>query len=162
LPRCPARSGAIRLIAASTKPLTAAKRGTKFSKPQIFRLVAPMWRSIPRIQISCLQRCGISGAKAGSTVQVAQVLRRLRPADCFALRTPGTPGRRLRRKSTRVFRRNHTGALQWQSHLRTTNVFMRLSNHPKARSLSQTMAARLGRSATKANGWCGDRSISRT
>src|SRR5689334_19023078 len=37
LPRCPARYGAIRPIAVSTKQLTPGKRGSQFSRERIFR-----------------------------------------------------------------------------------------------------------------------------
>ena len=104
LPRCRVRSGAIRRIAGFTKRPTAAKRGAKFSKDKIFRPAALMSPLIRKIRTSCSRRCGISGAKGGSTVQVAKVLRRHPAVGYFGLQTAATLGRRLRRRPIKVSR----------------------------------------------------------
>ena len=116
----------------------------------------------PAIPISCLRRCGISGAKAGNIAPAAKVPRHLQPVDCFVRQMVAIPGRRLQRRLTKVSRRSRTDALQWQSLHRNRNAFTHLSNRPIARCLSPTMAARHGRNEIKASGWCGARSTSRT
>ena len=98
--------GAIRRTAVCTKPRMAARHGSKFSRERIFRRVAQTWQSTPRIPISCSLRCGISGAKAGSTAPVATVRPRPRRADCSVPLTAEIPGPRSRPMRTRVSQRN--------------------------------------------------------
>ena len=100
--------------------------------------------------------------KGWDTAPVVKAPLRLQPVDYFVPQTAATLGLRLRRRLTKVFRRSHTDALQWQSLLPIPSAFTLLWNPPIARFLSPTMAARLGRSEIKANGWCGARSTLRT
>jgi len=105
-PRCPARCGAIRQTAVSTKRPTAARRGSKSSRARTFRPVVPMSRLTRAIRISCLPRCGIFGGKAGNTAREAQYRRRRQPADCSVPPMVETLGRRLQSRTTKVFQRN--------------------------------------------------------
>ena len=161
-PRFPARCGAIRPTAVCTKQPMAARRGSKSSRARIFRPVAPMSRLIRVIPISCLPRCGISGAKAGNTARAAQFRRRLQPVDCSVRPMVAILGRRLQSRLTKVSQRNRMDAWRWRSRHRNRNAFTRLSNRRRARCSFPTTAARHGRNATKASGWSGVRSISRT
>ena len=158
---CPARCGATRPTAVFIKQPMAARLGSKFSRARIFRLVVRILQWIRPVPTSCSPRCGISGAKAGSTAPAAKVPRRLQRAGCFARRMAAIHGRKLRLGPTKVSRKNHMAGLQWLSRLRTRNAFTPLLNRPIARCSSPMTAARHGTSATKASGWCGVRSTLR-
>ena len=120
------------------------------------------WRSIRRIRTRCSPACGIFGAKVGSIAPAATARTNLRPADCFVRTMAATPGRKLRPRTAKVFRRSRMAGLRSRSRHRTRNAFTASSNRPTARSSFPMTAARRGTSATKAIGWSGVRFISRT
>jgi len=151
----PERCGAIHRTVVCTRRRTPARHGNWSSRERIFRQVAPMWTSTRAIPISCLPRCGISGARAGNIARVARFRRRLQPVDCSVPPMVGTRGRKLRSRLTKVSPKNRMAAWRWRSRHRNHNAFTRLWNHLRARCSCRTTGAQHGRNATKVSGWSG-------
>ena len=161
--RCPAHYGAIRPIAVCTKRPMAARRGNKSSKARIFRPAAPTSRSIRAIPTSCSRRCGISGAKAGTFRSGGDspdgaFSQWIVPFDRWRQHLDGDYARSQQRFSKETVWPFGGGdrAIEIATRLRVCRIDRR------ARSSFPMTAARHGTSATKASGWSGVRSTSRT
>ena len=77
-------------------------------------------------------RCGISGAKAGRSAPVATDPKPFSAAACSARLMVARPGRKSRRKTARVFRKNLTAGSRLRSRHRMRSAFIALSNQPNS------------------------------